>query len=42
VRRRALGVRAAGVIGERFELRTIVSAVLDIVGSARALERGRA
>ena len=42
VRRRALGARAAGVIGERFELRTIVSAVLDIVGSARALERGRA
>jgi glycosyltransferase involved in cell wall biosynthesis len=41
-RRRALGARAAAVIREQFDLRATVGAVLETVGGARTLERGRA
>ncbi len=41
-RRRAFGARAAAVVREQFDLRATVGAVLEMVGGARALERGRA
>jgi glycosyltransferase involved in cell wall biosynthesis len=41
-RRRALGARASAVARERFDLLTTVAALLDGVGGARSLERGRA
>jgi glycosyltransferase involved in cell wall biosynthesis len=41
-RRRALGERAAAVIREEFELRAAVATLLEAIGPARTLERGRA
>ena len=41
-RHRALGARAAAVIREQFDVRITVDSVLQTVGGARTLERGRA